>query len=213
VVGLGVDHSHFTPRDRSAGRRILGAAPSSLIMLYVGGMDLYHDLAPLLEVLAEGLIADLELHLVGDGEYRQRYEALARASGAAVTFHGRIDHAQIPHVIAGADICLAPYNTEAFPGGEVYFSTLKIPEYMACERPVVSVPSGPISRLIQDGATGFLIANQKEAWTGFLKRLPTREVLADMGKAAAASVADMSWRKTALGYLTVAGLAPQGSDR
>ena len=83
---------------------------------------------------------------------------------------------------------------------------------MACERPVISVPSGQINRLIEDGRTGFLIPNEKAAWASLLGRLPSRDSLAGMGKAAAASVADMSWRNTARRYLSVSGFAVPGAE-
>jgi glycosyltransferase involved in cell wall biosynthesis len=83
------------------------------------------------------------------------------------------------------------------------FSTLKIPEYMACARPVVSVPSGSITRLIEDGRNGFLLANEAGAWGAFLAALPDRARLAAMGEAAARSAQAISWDQTAHGYLSV----------
>jgi glycosyltransferase involved in cell wall biosynthesis len=99
---------------------------------------------------------------------------------------------------------LAPYSIGAFPGGMIPFSTLKIPEYMACARPVISVPSGHILRLIEDRRTGFLFANEIPSWAAFLKALPPGAQLAAMGTAAAEAVAPLSWERTASGYLDVA---------
>jgi glycosyltransferase involved in cell wall biosynthesis len=109
----------------------------------------------------------------------------------------------VPEFIAAADLCLAPYRNNAFPHNLVSFSTLKIPEYMACGRPVVSVPSGHINKLVKDQVSGFLFPNDVSAWARFLETLPSRERLKEMGAAAARRVESMTWEKTAAQYLEV----------
>ena len=78
VIGLGVDHALFHPMDQMAVRQALGMGRDTYILLYVGGMDVYHDLGPVLDAFAQVRGPSLELHLVGDGEYRMQYEAKAR---------------------------------------------------------------------------------------------------------------------------------------
>jgi D-inositol-3-phosphate glycosyltransferase len=204
VVGLGVDHALFRPLPQRAARETLAINPEAQVLLYVGGMDIYHDLAPAIEGLARAKPASVELHLVGDGAARPRYQALAARGQVAARFHGQVAHRRIPEFIAAADACLAPYSVAGFPGGLIAVSTLKIPEYMACARPVISVPSGHILRLIEDRRTGFLFANEASAWAGFLEALPSRKQLATMGMAAAEAVAPLSWERTAAGYFEVA---------
>ncbi|MBK7726961.1 MAG: glycosyltransferase family 4 protein [Gammaproteobacteria bacterium] len=208
VVPLGVDHAVFRPRDSAAARAELGISPAANIMLYVGGMDQYHDLSALLEALRDTAPPGLEIHLVGDGEYRARYENLARGLTVPVVFHGQVNHHRVPSYIAAADLCLAPYQTKGFFRNQVAFSTLKIPEYMACEKPVISVPSGHILQLIEEGVTGFLFDNEVPRWRTFLERIPTREQLARMGKAAGPSVAALSWSATARKYLDLVRTNP-----
>jgi glycosyltransferase involved in cell wall biosynthesis len=203
VIGLGVDHALFHPMDQMVVRQALGMGRDTHILLYVGGMDIYHDLGPVLDALAQVRGPSLELHLVGDGEYRMQYEAKARQAHMPVRFYGRVPHDRIPEFIAAADVCLAPYQPRAFHHGLVPFSTLKIPEYMACGRPVISVPSGHIQTLIEDQITGFLFPNDVAAWRTFLEALPTRQRLEDMGRAAAQAVASLSWERTAARYLEV----------
>jgi glycosyltransferase involved in cell wall biosynthesis len=217
VVPLGVDHRAFRPQNLQAERSRLGMRADAVVMLYVGGMDQYHNLSPLLEALRRQAPAGLELHLVGDGEYRARYEELARGLPIAVVFHGQMPHAQVPDYIAAADVCLAPYHAAGFHQSEVAFSTLKIPEYMACERPVISVPSGNIRALITDGVNGFLFNNEVDSWCAFLGRFPGRDRLAVMGRAAGPAVEHLNWHATARRYLELAGwsdiLASPGGHR
>lgn len=202
VVELGVDHAHFHPRDRAVARATLGLDPTAPLLLYVGGLDWYHDLRPPIEALA-AVGGPAELHVVGDGVRADEYRALARRIGARVRFHGPVDHARVPGYIAAADLCLAPYRDRAFPGGVVPFATLKVAEYMACARPVASVPSGRLLRLVEPGISGFLLPNARDAWASLLATLPARDRLDEMGRAAAKAVEGLSWEDTARGYLAV----------
>ncbi|RPI29649.1 MAG: glycosyltransferase [Acidobacteria bacterium] len=201
VVPLGVDHALFRPIDQNLARQSVQIAPEKLVLLYVGGMDKYHDLSPLLEALAEFHSRGLELHIVGEGEFRPRYEQAAARSGCPVVFHGRVPHERVPFYIGASDLCLAPYCAEAFHDQTITFSTLKIPEYMACARPVASIPSGEIKRLIQPGINGFLLPNSVAGWSTFLPATPTRTKLSQMGQAAFQAVEHRSWEATARGYL------------
>ncbi len=202
VIGLGVDHNRFYPMDQIEARQTLGLHRDVCILLYVGGLDMNHDLGPLLEAAASD-VSGLEVHIVGDGVYRPRYEALAQAARLPVRFHGQKPHDQVPKYIAASDLCLAPYRANVFDDQPVPFSTLKIPEYMACARPVASVPNGYIEELITDQVSGFLLPNEPAAWLTFLRDLPTRARLAETGGEAARAVADVSWENTAAQYLDV----------
>jgi glycosyltransferase involved in cell wall biosynthesis len=88
---------------------------------------------------------------------------------------------------------------------------LKIPEYMACGRPVISVPSGNILRLVANGETGFLFPNEEADWASFLESFPSRDALAAMGRAAQPAVAGLSWRATARQYLDLLDRPQPGS--
>lgn len=203
VVGLGVDHELFRPLDQQTCRNALGIRQQGFVLLYVGGMDVYHDVGPVIDALARIDVPGLELHLVGDGEFRGAYEARSAKARVPVRFHGQVPHHRVPKFIAAADLCLAPYRVDAFPNRTVSFSTLKIPEYMACGRPVVSVPSGHIKKLIDDQKSGFLLDNDVFSWINFLKTVPSREKLNQMGDGAARAVESLTWGNTAERYLDV----------
>lgn len=203
VVSLGVDHSIFKPMDMGEAREEIGIDRDATVLLYVGGMDQYHDLSPLLQALRDCQPENIEIHLVGDGNYRNRYEELSLGLSVKVIFHGQVEHRQVPRYIAAADLCIAPYDAAGFYHKLVAFSTLKIPEYMACARPVVSIPSGHIRNLVTDGVTGYLFDNTREEWSGFLRDRPDRPSLAKMGHAAAPTVEALTWSETARQYLLI----------
>jgi len=200
VVGLGIDRERFQPRDRSAARAALELPPDEMLLLYVGVLDATHDLIPVLHALHAVDPDTTELHVVGDGAEREALERLARSGPAKVVFHGRVPHDSVPTWIAASDLALAPYDRASFPGGEVAYSTLKIPESLACGRPVASVASGHIKDLIEDGVTGFLLQGDEASWTELVRALPDRVRLDEMGRAAAASPAP-GWDEAARAVL------------
>jgi glycosyltransferase involved in cell wall biosynthesis len=201
VIGMGVDRQRFRPVDQREARNRLGVAPDPTVLLYVGVLDRTHDLGPLLEAFTKKARPGLELHVVGDGFLRSEYESRAGAS-PSVLFHGRRPHEQVPTYIAMADVCVAPYDRRAFPSREIAYSTLKVREYLSAGRPVASVPSGAIAELVRDGRSGFLFENTTGRWGQFLRDLPPREQLGEMGRAAAQTPLE-SWDDIALAYRSV----------
>jgi glycosyltransferase involved in cell wall biosynthesis len=207
VVGLGVDHGRFQPGDRGAARKALGLDPVVPLLLYFGVLDRTHDLTGVLGALRE-LDAPPALHIVGDGEERENYAELA--AGLPVVFHGRVPHEEVAPFIHAADLCVAPYDRGAFPDGEVAYSTLKIPEAMACGRAVATVHGIHTGALIEDGVSGLLTDNTASAWASLLRALPPLRTLDEMGARAAQRAASITWEGTAERYLALCeGLASE----
>jgi len=200
VAPLGVNHELFFPHDQRQCRRRFKTVPDKLVMLYVGGLDKFHDLRAVIKAVSQSGLSNLEFHIVGDGPDREEYEKLAGPAGGRIKFAGKIPHEEVPEYISAADLCIAPYNVSAFPSRTITFSTLKIPEYMACAKPVVSVPNGHILDLIETNSNGFLFDDNIENWSRFLAELPSQAILREMGKRAADSVAHISWQNTARDY-------------
>ncbi len=199
VVELGVDHQRFRPMDQAEARRKAGIDPAAYVMVYVGAMDEYHDLAPVIDGLAASR-AKIELHVVGGGEYREKYETQARSAGIACRFYGPVPYPDVPAYIAASDVCIAPYRADR---RGLVFSTLKIPEYLACGRPVVSVPGARTRALVVDGVSGFVVENEQHAWRDFAATAPSRERLAAMRADAARAVESVTWSATAGRYLDI----------
>ena len=211
VIGMGVDRKLFAPSDRAAARSALGIDAAATVLLYAGVLDRTHDLEPVLRALAQIDDPRVQLQVIGDGARRAEYESLARATNGAVFFHGRVPHTEVPRYVAAADLCLAPYDPAAFPGGQVAYSTLKVREYLSAGRPVAAVDSGSLRGLVRPDETGYLLANSSDAWVRLLQSLPGRTRLAEMGVAAAGTYLE-SWgdvseayRKVCLGQLAKPG--------
>jgi len=200
VIQLGVDPARFGPGDRQAARRELDIPATATVLLYAGILDRIHDLEPIIRGLDAA--PEVTFEVVGDGPLAAFYREAAVAVGVAgrVKFRGRVGYAELPTRIAAADLCVAPYDPSAFFGQEVSYSTLKIREFLAAGRPVMTVRSGSIPDLVRDRETGFVIQHTREAWRDALGALPGKEVLRQMGVRAAAGPI-RGWDEVALDYL------------
>jgi glycosyltransferase involved in cell wall biosynthesis len=91
------------------------------------------------------------LAVVGDGTQRQMLENLVNELGlkGAVTFYGRVDHAQIQVLYNDNDIAVNASNIDNLPG--------TVLEAYACGLPIVSTRAGGIPYMVEDGVTGLLI--------------------------------------------------------
>lgn len=54
-----------------------------------------------------------------------------------VEYHGHVDRKDVPGLVAGADVCIAPFRIDAVSAS---VSPLKVYEYLATRRPVVCTP-------------------------------------------------------------------------
>jgi glycosyltransferase involved in cell wall biosynthesis len=96
-------------------------------------------------------IADAMLILIGDGEEKERLEALSIKLGIqkSVQFIGEVPHEQIPSYMQQADIFVLPSISEGFPS--------VILEAMACGLPIVASRVGGIPDIITNDTNGYLV--------------------------------------------------------
>jgi glycosyltransferase involved in cell wall biosynthesis len=126
---------------------------------FVGALRRWQALEQALQAIhnlsREGIFYNLVI--VGDGAKRQEWQKLAQALGlsARVFFAGSLPRDQIPAWIAGFDLGFSgPSGSVA--GQPMYFSPLKLYEYMAAAKPVLASAHEDAVRLISPGETGYL---------------------------------------------------------
>ncbi|HHP7243355.1 MAG TPA: glycosyltransferase [Elainellaceae cyanobacterium] len=175
----GIDPTVFFPRDQQICRDQLGISPKKTILTYVGSLRRFiQEPGPLIEALGIVGSDNVELHVIGDGTKRHELEAIAQRYSAPVIFHGRLSQRQAAIYIGASDLCVAPYNKSLFQDGVFTSASLKVCEYLACARPVLSIPCDRMQHLLDGGTYGFMIENQTEHYVDFFKQLPSRAALA-----------------------------------
>lgn len=159
VLPNGVNTDRFDERTGTVRERLdIGARP---VVGFVGTLKAWHGTETLIRAMGSlvrerGLDHAPALLIVGDGPQREQLETLARDEGISdiTIFTGMVPHGEMPDYLAAIDIAVAPY-AEA---GDVYFSPLKLFEYMAMGCTVIAAGTGQIREYIRHMDNGLLYA-------------------------------------------------------
>jgi glycosyltransferase involved in cell wall biosynthesis len=166
----GANIERFTPRlqeagGRGEGRNLLSPLPCNLspTIVFLGSFRAWHGVLDF--VRAAGLLLaqgrDCQFLLIGDGPERAGAEHLAAAWPGRFSFSGAVAYEEVPRLLAGATIGVAPFSTAAHPAlrsAGFFWSPLKVYEYMAAGLPVVTPAIHPLDQVIRDGQEGALFA-------------------------------------------------------
>lgn len=133
IIPNGVDADLFRNHDGAKEELDL----NGFIIGYVGVLREWVDLEPVFKALKE-LNKEIRMIVVGkEGRFYENVE-LARKYEVEdrVIFTGMIPYSLVPKHISAMDICLIPFRLNAISRSAV---PLKLFEYMACEKPVISL--------------------------------------------------------------------------
>jgi glycosyltransferase involved in cell wall biosynthesis len=133
-----------------------GLTSTDFVVLFVGGLDTPHyfkGLDVLLQAVARIQDSRVRLLIVGDGDLRPRYEALASQLEVdqRVTFCGYVPDEDLPCHYAAADLAVLPSTTR----GEAFGIVLL--EAMACAKPVIASNLPGVRTVVDHGSNGLLV--------------------------------------------------------
>ena len=158
VLPNGVDTELFKPGEDPGSIRAglgFGSAP---VISFAGGFQPWHGLDLLVESFALVLqeFPEAKLFLIGDGRARpivdQKVAELGIESSVIIT--GLVPQARVPELLSVVDIAVLPYPR--LPE-ELWFSPLKLYEYMATGKAIVASRAGQIAEVVQHGWDGLLV--------------------------------------------------------
>jgi D-inositol-3-phosphate glycosyltransferase len=201
VVPPGVDLDRFSPGDRSAARRAVGAAEDAVVLLFVGRIQPLKAPDVLLHAAAELLADDpalrdrLEVHVVGapSGSGLEAPEQLQKLAGAlGIADVVRFFPPQPPERLAdhyrAADVTVVPSHNESFG--------LVALEAQACGTPVVAAAVGGLRTAVRDGVSGVLVdGHDPRDYAAAVRAVLTRPELLSRGARRHAGL--FSWDRTA----------------
>lgn len=156
LVPNGVDASMFDPEATGDSIRKQYGLQDKFIVVYAGAHGMANDLGIALKA-ANRLRTHADIHFlfVGDGKERPNLERDAQQLNLTnVTFTGALPKAQMPDVLAAADVCLASlmnirmFNT-TYPN--------KVFDYMAAGRPTLLAIDGVIRDVIERANGGIFV--------------------------------------------------------
>ncbi len=151
VIPNGVDAERFTPAQVDLDAR------KGFTIGFVGTLKPWHDLRVLVEAfdLVKSRCPDARLLIVGEGPGRTALmtDLATRGLLSHAELTGGVSHEEVPQLLARMDVAVAPYGE-----GDVYFSPLKLFEYMAAGVPVVATRVGQVKDVLCSGTTGLLVS-------------------------------------------------------
>ncbi len=179
IVAPGVEHALFAPGDRRGARRAVGLGDHP-VLLFVGRLQPLKGAEVAIEALAALGREDAVLLIVGGASGRDGDHEVERIHGLVdrLGLHDRVRFVppQQHHILStyyrAADVVLVPSRSESFG--------LVALEAAACGTPVVASAVGGLLTIVDDGSTGFLVADRSpEQFAGY-----TAKLLDDPGLAA-----------------------------
>ncbi len=198
TVPLGADVEAFRPMEGQADVRARFGLNDEPVVMFLGSFHPWHGIDLLVKAFAGVLSAvpQAKLLLVGDGQVRSQIEAQVRQAGLEenVLFTGSVDHPDVPRIVNIADVAVAPYPAMA---SELWFSPLKVFEYMAAGKALVASRAGQITEVVQDGYSGLLVepGNVDELARSIVQLLHDSALRSRLGaNARSEAVAKYSWR-------------------
>mgnify|MGYP000885053739 CR=1 FL=1 len=144
VLRTGVDLNRFAPgMDDRATREALGIAPGDFVLFFMGWV---YSFSGVREVAASLMDAPpgVRLLVVGDGDdYPALQQMQADGLGDRLILTGRVPYDRIPALTSAADVFLLPFQQTT---ATEHIVPIKLYEYMACGKPVVSTPLPGVMR-------------------------------------------------------------------
>lgn len=185
-------------------RSKLGFRPEEIVLGYVGTFQSWHGIDSALDALSslQKELPNLRMLLVGPAFEEYAKSANEKGLARLCVFTGPVSYEQVPDYINACDIMLALYNPakdeirRKFGIG----SPIKVLEYMACGKPVISTRVKPIDSIITNDSLGLLLepGNNKDLQEAILKLSRNPKAIEEMGTQGKSAVqANFSWASVA----------------
>jgi phosphatidylinositol alpha-1,6-mannosyltransferase len=159
-IAPGIDTNHFAPQASAEQLRATLGLTDKKVIVSVGRLVHRKGQDSLIAALPEILQRHPSVHilLVGEGPYRKHLEKMVADLKVddAITFIGRIQHADLPRYICVGDIFAMPSRSR-LAGLEVEGLGIVYLEASACELPVIAGISGGAPDAVLEGETGICV--------------------------------------------------------
>jgi glycosyltransferase involved in cell wall biosynthesis len=207
VAPDGVDLQRFqNPLSKTQARTALGLSEGAPWIVHAGHLYEGRGGEELVRALTQIPAARL-LFAGGKSADVERVRAVAAAQGLAdrVRFEGMVPNGRIPLYLWAADVLVMPYTSRTPIMGSI--SPMKMFEYMAAQRPIVSTDFPTLREVLRDGENAVLVApgNPPALAAGIRRVLGDPGLGEKISRQARREVDDFTWERRAekiMGVLT-----------
>lgn len=168
---------------------------------FIGELSPWHGVEYLIESLPFMIqkFQNLKLLIVGDGSMKKKLFNLGDKKNVSsdIIFTGFVPHEMVSYYINASDVCVAPFIKKR--NEKTGISPLKIYEYMACEKPIVSSNIKNLE-FIERENVGILVEPEKpvELANAIIYLLKNEDLRCKMGKNGRSYVeTNHSWKTAA----------------
>ncbi len=163
VIGNGANIDLFRPMEMNRTKKELGLEPSNEYICFVGNLAEWQGVEYILRASPLVIREKPQVHflIIGDGEIKGSLENIAHKLEIQDRIHfiGRVDYIRVPYYINASHIGLAPFIKKR--NQRIGLSPLKLYEYMACARPVITSQLAGVEQIIRDSGGGCAIEPEK----------------------------------------------------
>ncbi|HEX5185997.1 MAG TPA: glycosyltransferase family 4 protein [Nitrososphaeraceae archaeon] len=156
---ISVIENGINPTDYSLEENLTDNKSNSLNVVYLGRLVFYKNMDTVIRAFKKVIkeIPNAKLIIVGDGPYKNQLQKESKDISSNVVFTGRIDHNEKVKEIHSSCFLVFPSLYEGFG--------IAIIEGFACKKPVLVSDVQPLSDIIIDDYTGYIISPlDVDAW-------------------------------------------------
>ena len=158
ILHPGVDSQRFVPAPGDDSTRAALGWGNRPVILTVGRLQRRKGHDQMIRALAaiRRNVPDVLYSVIGDGEERERLEALviAEGQGGHVQFHGELDDDDLVRAYQQCDLFALPNRQD---GEDIEGFGMVLVEAQACGKPVIAGDSGGTAETLKEGETGRVV--------------------------------------------------------
>jgi glycosyltransferase involved in cell wall biosynthesis len=186
VIESGSNLDLFKPMDMEACKKFLNLDSDYNYVGFVGTFFKYQGIDTLIDSAGEVIsrAPETKFLIVGDGVMRTEWMQKTRKIGLEdrFVFPGQVPYNKVPYYINAMTVCVAPFTANR---GET--SPLKLFDYFACAKPVVSSDIPSIHQTLLDSKAAILVSPDDpvalaQALIGILKNEKKQRTLVNNGR-------------------------------
>ncbi len=182
IIENGVNINAFYPKDRREMRYLLGLDQDCYYLIFVGSFYPHHGVRNIISILNSMVqrLPNVKLLMVGRGHLLESTLHLTKRLGllSHVDFLSEIDYENVPNYINAADAGIYILTGVS----KIYGKSLKLYEYMACGRPVITGES--CGNFVRENGIGIVVPedNYEHAANAITQLLKDNKLMDSMGE-------------------------------